>query len=31
MKPHESLIELSELEVHNLTQCRYLDMYTTNV
>ncbi|CAF3289209.1 unnamed protein product [Rotaria socialis] len=31
MKPHESLIERNELEVYNLTQCRYLDMYTTTV
>ena len=27
MNPHEDLIPLNELETHNLTQCRNLDMY----
>ncbi|CAF0775262.1 unnamed protein product [Rotaria sordida] len=29
MKPQEGLIDRKELEVHNLTQCRNLDMYPT--
>ncbi len=30
MDPHEDLIPLSDLETHNMTQCRDLDMYPNN-